>query len=321
MAEAAWGLKGLKVGHFTDLEAATGCTVVLVEEGAVASVDVRGAAPGSRETDLLAPENTVERVQGVLLTGGSAFGLAAAEGVVRYLLERGKGFPVGAGRVVPILPGAVLFDLGRGQVHRPPGPEAGYQAALAAQEEIQEGGVGAGTGALAGGVKGGVGRAGFCLEEGYTVLALAAVNSLGRPFDPLTGRLYAEPFLLPEERALLPPVQAYRGFPETYTYPGVLLGQTTLAVVATDAPLTKPEAKRLAIMAQDGLARALRPAHTPLDGDMVFALALGDGRGVGPGVLLRLGAYAADALARAIARAILLAEGPLSYRALVEGAS
>lgn len=301
-------LEGFSIGHFTDREARTGCTVVLVEEGAVAAVDVRGAAPGTRETDLLLPENTVDRVQAVLLTGGSAFGLGAAQGVMAYLRERGKGFPTPGG-VVPIVPGAVLFDLGRGGVHRPPGVEAGYRAALEASRELGEGSLGAGTGAVAGGVKGGVGFAGYALEEGFKVVALAAVNSLGRPFDPLTGRLYAEDLLAPEEKALLPDRSRYRGTPEAYHYPFLLGQHTTLAVVATDAPLTKAEARRLAIMAQDGISRAIRPAHTPLDGDLVFALALGDGRGVGPYALLRLGAYAADALSRAIARAVLLAEG------------
>ncbi|GLV47281.1 hydrolase [Thermus sp. LT1-2-5] len=323
MAEALWGeaalLPGFRVGHFTDREARTGCTVVLVEEGAVAAVDVRGAAPGTRETDLLLPENTVERVQAVCLTGGSAFGLGAADGVMDYLREKGKGFPTPAG-VVPIVPAAVIFDLGRGEVFRPPGREAGYRASLAASLGVAEGSVGAGTGAVAGGVKGGFGLAGYRLEEGFRVVALAVVNSLGRPFDPLTGRLYAEGLLAEEERALLPDLSRYRGAPEDYRYP-LLLGQnTTLGVVATDAPLTKAEARRLAIMAQDGLSRALRPAHTPLDGDLVFALALGDGKGVGPMALLRLGAYAADALARAIARAVLLAEGMpgvLAYREFV----
>ena len=325
MAEALWGeralLPGLRVGHFTDREALTGCTVVLVEEGAVAAVDVRGAAPGTRETDLLAPENTVERVQAVLLTGGSALGLAAADGVVRYLRERGKGFPTPAG-AVPIVPAAVLYDLGRGQAFGPPGAGAGCGASLAAGGGVAEGSVGAGTGAVAGGVKGGVGLAGYLLEEGFRVMALAAVNSLGRPFDPLTGRLYAEGLLAPEERALLPDLSRYRGSPEDYRLPFLLGQNTTLAVVATDAPLTKAQAKRLAIMAQDGLARALRPAHTPLDGDLVFALALGDGRGVEPLLLLRLGAYAADALARAIARGVLLAEGVAgvpAYRERVAG--
>lgn len=313
-------LEGLRVGHFTDLEAKTGCTVLLAEEGAVAAVDVRGAAPGTRETDLLAPENTVERVHAVLLTGGSAFGLGAAEGVVRFLRERGKGFPTPMGPV-PIVPGAVLYDLGRGTVFRPPGPEAGYAACQGAGLEVAEGSVGAGTGAMAGGVKGGVGFAGYALEEGVEVGALAVVNSLGRLFHPFTGRLYAEGLLEEEERALLPDLSRYRGHLEDYRYPLLLGGHTTLAAVYTDAPLTKAQAKRLAIMAQDGIARALRPAHTPLDGDLVFALALGDGRGVGLPLLLRLGAYAADALARAIARAVLLAEGlgfP-TYRGLAAG--
>lgn len=274
MAEALWGkaalLPGLRVGHFTDLEALTGSTVVLVEEGAVGAVDVRGAAPGTRETDLLSPENTVEKVQAILLTGGSAFGLRAADGVMRYLAERGKGFPTPGG-VVPIVPAAVLYDLGRGRIHRPPGVEAGY-----------------------------------LLEEGHRIMALVAVNSLGRPFDPQTGRLYGEDLLAEEERALLPDRSRYQGRPEDYRYPFLFGQNTTLAVVATDAPLSKAQAKRLAIMAQDGIARAIRPAHTPLDGDLVFALALGEGKGVAPYTLLRLGAYAADAVTRAILRAVLL---------------
>ena len=323
MAEALGGSRalvpGLRVGHFTDLEALTGSTVVLVEEGAVGAVDVRGAAPGTRETDLLSPENTVEKVQAILLTGGSAFGLRAADGVVRYLAERGKGFPTPGG-VVPIVPAAVLYDLGRGRIHRPPGVEAGYQAALAAGERVEEGSVGAGTGAVAGGVKGGVGLAGYALEEGYRVMALVAVNSLGRPFDPLTGRLYGEEFLAEGERALLPDRSRYWGSPEDYRYPFLLGQNTTLAVVATDAPLSKAQARRLAIMAQDGIARAIRPAHTPLDGDLVFALALGEGKGVDPYILLRLGAYAADAVTRAILRAVLLsgsAPGIPAYRDLM----
>ncbi|GBD40340.1 putative aminopeptidase [bacterium HR38] len=323
MAEALAGSRalvhGLRVGHFTDLEALTGSTVVLVEEGAVGAVDVRGAAPGTRETDLLSPENTVEKVQAILLTGGSAFGLRAADGVMRYLAERGKGFPTPGG-VVPIVPAAVLYDLGRGRIHRPPGVEAGYQAALAAGERVEEGSVGAGTGAVAGGVKGGVGLAGYLLEEGHRVMALVAVNSLGRPFDPQTGRLYGEDLLAEEERALLPDRSRYQGRPEDYRYPFLLGQNTTLAVVATDAPLSKAQAKRLAIMAQDGIARAIRPAHTPLDGDLVFALALGEGKGVDPYILLRLGAYAADAVTRAILRAVLLsgsAPGIPAYRDLM----
>ncbi|WP_135256581.1 P1 family peptidase [Thermus caldilimi] len=323
MAEALEGkaalLPGLRVGHFTDLEALTGCTVVLGEEGWVAAADVRGAAPGTRETDLLLPENTVERVQAVVLTGGSAFGLAAAEGVMRFLAERRKGFPTPGG-VVPIVPAAVLYDLGRGRVNRAPGAEAGYRAALAAGEEVAEGSVGVGTGAVAGGVKGGVGLAGYLLEEGYRVMALAAVNSLGRPFDPWTGRLYGEDFLTERERALIPDRSRYQGSPEDYRYPFLLGQNTTLAVVATDAPLSKAQAKRLAIMAQDGIARAIRPAHTPLDGDLVFALAQGEGNGVGPYTLLRLGAYAADAVTRAILRAVLLSEsapGIPAYRDLM----
>lgn len=221
-----------------------------------------GAAPGTRETDLLAPENTVERVQAVLLTGGSALGLAAADGVVRYLRERGKGLPHARGRGAHRARRGALRP-GAGEAFRPPGPEAGYGACLAAGSEVAEGSVGAGTGAVAGGVKGGVGLAGYLLEEGFRVMALAAVNSLGRPFDPLTGRLYAEGLLAPEERALLPDLSRYRGSPEDYRFPFLLGQNTTLAVVATDAPLTKAQAKRLAIMAQDGLAWAPPPRPHP----------------------------------------------------------
>ena len=162
--------------------------------------------------------------------------------------------------------------------------------------------------------------AGYLLEEGHRIMALVAVNSLGRPFDPQTGRLYGEDLLAEEERALLPDRSRYQGRPEDYRYPFLFGQNTTLAVVATDAPLSKAQAKRLAIMAQDGIARAIRPAHTPLDGDLVFALALGEGKGVDPYILLRLGAYAADAVTRAILRAVLLsgsAPGIPAYRDLM----
>lgn len=310
---------GLWVGHATDLEAATGCTVVWAEGGAVGGVDVRGAAPGTRETDLLAPGATVERVDAVVLAGGSAFGLAAASGVAEALAARGVGLPVLGGFVVPIVPAAVLFDLGRGAVHRPPDAALGRQALDAARADAApaEGNVGAGTGAIAGGLKGGVGTASAVLPEGWTVAALVAVNSLGRPADPRTGRLYAEPVLLEEERALLPPTDGYRGAPEDYALPADLLRATTLAVVATDATLTKAQAQRLAAAGQAGLARALRPAHTALDGDAVFALATG--RGAAPDLpgWVRLQAVAADVVARSIARAVLAATpaaGVPSYR-------
>jgi L-aminopeptidase/D-esterase-like protein len=310
---------GLRVGHATDAEAATGCTVVWAEGGAVGAVDVRGAAPGTRETDLLDPGATVERVDAVVLTGGSAFGLAAADGVAAALATQGVGLPVLGGFVVPIVPAAVLFDLGRGAVHRPPDAAAGRRALEAARADaVAEGNVGAGTGAIAGGVKGGVGTASAVLPDGWTVGALVAVNSLGRPFDPRTGRLYAEPFLLEEERAALPSTVGYRGESENYALPAELLRATTLAVVATDAALTKAQAQRLAVAGQVGLARALRPVHTALDGDAVFALATARRGPPDLAAWIRLQAVAADVVARAIARAVIAAApaaGVPSYRA------
>lgn len=310
-------VRGLEVGLFTDLEAATGCAVVLARGGAVAGVSLAGHAPGSRETDLLRPEALVQEVQAVFLTGGSAYGLAVGEGVARFLEEEGLGFPVGRG-VVPIVSGAVLFDLFRGQRDRRPDREAGYQAARSASlGPLPLGNHGPGTGAVAGGVKGGLGTASLVLE-GFTVGALVAVNSFGRPFDPRTGRLYAEPFLFPEDCPGYRPPE-YQGPPEDYRGPGAPLGQTTLALVATDLPLTKAQASTLARMAQAGMARALRPAFTLFDGDIVFALSTGKGEAPDPFTLTRLGAAAADVLARAIARAVWHAEGGIapSYREVV----
>ncbi len=310
-------VEGLEVGLWSDLEAATGCAVILVRKGAVAGASLAGHAPGSRETDLLRSEALVQEVQAVFLTGGSAFGLAVGEGVVRFLKEKGLGFPVGQG-VVPIVPGAVLFDLFRGRKNRPPDAEAGYRAAQAASSgPIPLGNHGPGVGAVAGGVKGGLGTASLVLE-GFTVGALAAVNSFGRPFDPKTGRLYAEPLLFPGDcPGYRPPDR--RGPPEDYRIPGAPFCQTTLALVATDLSLTKAQANAFARMAQAGMARALRPAFTLLDGDIVFALSTGKGGAPDPLTLTRAGAAAADALARAIARAVWHAEGGVapSYREVV----
>ena len=289
---------GLRVGHVTDLDAASGTTVVLCPEETVAAVDVRGAAPGTRETDLLAPENLVQTVQAVVLSGGSVYGLAAADGVVRWLAERGRGFPLGDGQVAPIVPAAVLYDLGRGSRFVPPvDAEWGRRACEAAGDgPVATGCVGAGTGAAAGGIKGGLGTASIVLESGVVVAALVAANPGGSVVDPDTGRPWevgreiAGEFGAAGRRAVRlpagPPAAAGRN--------------TTLGVVATDAALTRVQALKVAQMAHDGLARAVRPAHTMFDGDTIFALSLGDFQTD----VNVVGAFAAEAFAAAILRAV-----------------
>ncbi|MBO2518252.1 MAG: peptidase S58 family protein [Firmicutes bacterium] len=312
---------GLRVGHATHRDRLTGTTVILCEEGAVAGVDVRGSAPGTRETALLDPVHLVERVHAVVLSGGSAFGLDAAGGVMEILAGRQVGFPVGGGRVVPIVPAAILFDLGRGAVDQPPGREDGaaaVQAALAppGRGPVPQGNVGAGTGAVAGGLKGGVGSASVVLEGIGTVAALVAVNALGLPCDPRTGRLYARSLELGEEFGGLAdprPDDPGLPLPDPLEGPAVLGQQTTIGVVATDLPLTKAQATKVAQMAHDGLARALWPVHTPFDGDVLFALATGRGDPPVAPILTRVGAAAADAVSRAVIHAILHAESVGPY--------
>jgi len=305
---------GLRVGHVTELDAASGTTVVLCPEETVAAVDVRGAAPGTRETDLLAPENLVQTVQAVVLSGGSVYGLAAADGVVRWLAERGRGFPLGDGQVAPIVPAAVLYDLGRGSRFVPPvDAEWGRRACEAAGDgPVATGCVGAGTGAAAGGIKGGLGTASIVLESGVVVAALVAANPGGSVVDPDTGRPWevgreiAGEFGAAGRRAVRLPA----GPPAA---PG---RNTTLGVVATDAALTRVQALKVAQMAHDGLARAVRPAHTLFDGDTIFALALGrrplpEAAGVFAGAQAQavtdIGHAAADCVARAIVHAVLRA--------------
>jgi L-aminopeptidase/D-esterase-like protein len=313
---------GILVGNRSDEVAASGITVVLCLEGAVAGVDVRGAAPGTRETDLLAPTNLVERVQAVALCGGSVFGLAAADGVVRWLAERGKGFPLVGGEVAPIVPAAVLYDLGRGQTFRPPvGPDWGYDACSSASSgSVPMGCAGAGTGAVAGGIKGGLGTASEVLDSGITVAAIVAVNALGQAVNPYSGRPWEIGLELDGEfgqwgrrakQAPSPPVSS----------PGQ---NTTIGVVATDAILTKPQAQKVAQMAHDGLARAIRPAHTLFDGDSIFCMATGakelpDAPGffVAPNAvaLNDLGRAAADTFARGVVHAILAARSAYGFTA------
>lgn len=299
----------LLVGHYTDLEAATGCTVILTPKGARAGVDVRGLAPGTRETDLLRPGRLVQEVHAILLTGGSAFGLAAADGVMRWLEERGYGFDTGVAKV-PIVPAAVLFDLAIGDAKTRPGPESGYAACEAASDgPVPEGNVGAGTGATVGkllgmryAMKAGLGTASVRLAGGVVVGALAVVNALGDVVDPATGTILAGT-RKPVVGGFLDTAAALRGH-LGQTVLGLMGGNTTLVVVATNAALDKAALNTLATMAHDGLARAIRPVHTTLDGDTVFALSTGDAKGN----LTAIGAAAADAVAEAIVRAVKQAE-------------
>jgi len=302
---------GVKVGHETLTTRPTGCTVVLVEGGAVAGVDVRGSAPGTRETDLLNPINTVEQVHAVVLTGGSAFGLDAASGVMRFLEERGIGYDTGVARV-PIVPAAVLFDLGVGSDPKiRPTADCGYRAAFAASSgPVAEGNVGAGAGATIGklagrdrAMKSGLGSAAIALPDGLIVAALVAVNAAGDVVDPSTGQVVAG--VRTEDGRGLADVR--RLLRAGLTTPGRPGDNTTLGVIATNARLTKAQATKVAQMAHDGLARAISPAHTPLDGDTIFALATGTR--AEPANVLSIGALAADALAEAIIRAVRAATG------------
>ena len=296
---------GIEVGHFTDARRPTGCTVVMAREGAVGGVDVRGAAPGTRETDLLDPCNLVEKVHAIVLAGGSAWGLEAATGAVRWLEERGVGFDVAVGRL-PIVPAAVLFDLLVGDMRIRPDAAAGYAACAAASSaDPAEGNVGAGAGAVVGKVfgiqhamKGGVGTASITVD-GVTVGALIACNALGDVIDPDTAQVMAGArtddgrALRDTRRALLcgqPPQPLLAGT------------NTTIGVVATDAILTKAQAHRLAISAHDGLARSINPVHTMSDGDTLFSLGTGRaGKSLG---MMVLATMAAEATARATVRAV-----------------
>ncbi len=316
---------GLQVGHFTLSERLTGCSVVLALDGAVGAVDVRGAAPGTRETDLLDPANLVDTVHAVLLSGGSAFGLDAATGVVRWLEEHHIGFETGYGRV-PIVPAAVLFDLpvvrdGDNPKARP-GADAGYAACEAASGHLPAAGnVGAGAGACVGKLfgldrcmKGGTGHASVRVGP-WVVGAMVACNAVGDVIDPATGQVLAGARtedgqkLLDTQRAFLSGDRGNRPLPGT---------NTTIGVVATNATLSKTQAKRLAMSAHDGLARSIRPAHTTLDGDTLFAMATGTETGT-PDLML-LTVMAAEATARATVDAILKAQTITTTHGLVPAA-
>jgi len=307
--DAITDVPGLCVGHWTDRRAATGCTVVLCEKGATAGVDIRGGAPGTREAALLRPEALVQQVHAVFLTGGSAFGLDVGGGIMRYLEERGVGFPYG-GAVVPIVAGAVLFDLNIGRSDIRPDADAGYRACQAAKGgRVAQGSVGAGAGATVAktltvkrALKGGIGTASERLGSRVIVAALVAVNAFGDIVDPATGTLIAgprgEPGRFRDSMELIREAGAAAALPLT---------NTTIGVVATNAALTKTQATGVAQMAHDGIARTVRPAHTPADGDALFVLATGEfSEPVNHGIV---GAFAARAVERAVLAAIREAKG------------
>ena len=310
-------IDGLRVGHHTLAERPTGCTVVLAEAGATAAVDVRGSSPGTRETALLDPTNTVQQVHAIVLAGGSAFGLAAADGVMRYLEERGVGYETRAARV-PIVPAAILYDLGvGGDAAIRPTADCGYRAARGASDgPVAEGSVGAGAGATVGklagpgrSMKGGIGTALVELPGGVRVAALMAVNAVGDIVDPDTGAIVAG--------ALTPDGLGFADARNLLRGGGASAGRgehTTIGVVATNAALDKAQLGVLARMAHDGLARAVRPAHTPVDGDAIFALSTGSA--VNPTSLLQIGALAADVTAEAIVRAVRAASGVPGFPAV-----
>jgi L-aminopeptidase/D-esterase-like protein len=303
---------GLAVGQAEDAGVRTGVTVILPEARAVCACDVRGGAPGTRETDALAPENLVEAVDAVVLSGGSVYGLAAADGVTAWLGARGRGYGLAPGvPPSPVVPAAILFDMANGGDkawgEAPPYRELGRAAVAAAGEAFALGTAGAGYGAMAGGLKGGTGSASIVTADGFTVGALAAVNCWGSVVAPGGRTFWAAPYEIGGEFGGLGPA-GLAAAPEDWGLakaPGSARN-TTIACVATDAVLTPAQAKRLAVMAQDGLARAIRPIHAPFDGDVVFALSTGR-RPLGEAADLtvaRLGGLAADCLARAVARGV-----------------
>ena len=314
-------IAGIKVGHHTLKQRLTGCTAILVEEGAVAGVDVRGFAPGTRETDLLDPINTVQEVHGISLAGGSAFGLDAASGVVRYLEERNRGLTVGELRI-PIVPAAILFDLQVGdseaeaEPHRPkirPDSNCGYQAAkTATSEPVSEGNVGAGAGATVGkllgierAMKSGIGTYSITLNSGVTVSAIVAVNAVGSVVDPQTGNVVAG-IRTEDGKELLNTKEILQQLGTS----SIDFGNTTIGVVATNASLDRVQVTQVARMAQSGLARSIVPAHTPLDGDTLFSVATGE---LDSGNVLEIGSLAAEVISQAIIRAVVSSQGIPDY--------
>jgi L-aminopeptidase/D-esterase-like protein len=318
LQDAIIDVPGIKVGHSQNLKAGTGCTVVIYEKGATAGVDVRGGAPGTRETDLLNPVNLVDKAHAIYLSGGSAFGLDGATGVMKYLEEKGIGLDVVLTKI-PIVPGAVLFDLGVGDYRIRPDARMGYDACLKASgEEVRQGNVGAGTGATVGKIlggfrcmKSGLGTASFKSQE-LIVGAIVAVNCLGDVIDPESGEIIAG-VLTENKKEFANTMSFLKNFPQRSgsSFPT----NTTIGVIATNAKLTKAGATKAAMMAQDGYARTISPAHTMFDGDTIFCMATGEVEG-GANVV---GAIAAEVMARAIVKAVKSTEslyGLLSYKDL-----
>jgi len=293
---------GIEVGHAQNIQAGTGCTVVICREGAVAGVDVRGAAPGTRETDLIRPGNLVDRVYAILLAGGSAFGLAAADGVMKFLEEQGVGFETGSVKV-PIVAGAVLYDLEYGSAMIRPDAAMGYEACLnASSDNSIQGSVGAGTGAtvgkvlgMKGSMKSGIGTASISLPGGIVVGALVAVNAFGDVVEPGTGKILAGA-IYPETGQYVNTVDFIISSNQKYGFAGT---NTTIGVVATNAILTKEQANRLSMMAHDGLAQTIRPVHTMMDGDTLFTLSTGEIEGD----MTAIGCAAVEVVARAVINA------------------
>jgi len=318
LQNAITDIPGIRVGHAQNQKALTGCTVVLCEGGAVGGVDQRGGAPGTRETDALHPIHLVQQVHGVVLAGGSAFGLDAAGGAVQYLEEKGIGFDVGVARV-PIVPSAILFDLGIGHAHIRPDAEMGYQACLDASTEApRQGNFGAGAGATVGKVlgmdqamKAGIGSASVELGSGILVGALMAVNAFGDIIDPNTNQIIAGARSFKEESRqdgkspyFADSMQILKPLAGNNILGFAGQGNTVIGIVATNAVLNKEQTNKVAQMAQDGIARTVRPAHTMLDGDTIFALATGQ-READVNIV---GAYAAEVVAQAILNAVFAAK-------------
>lgn len=309
---------GLKVGQAQDETARTGVTVIAPDAPVRAAVDVRGGGPGTRETDALALDTLVDRIDALVLSGGSVYGLAAADAVCRQMGAEGRGFSlvIEAGvPVTPIVPAAILYDLNNDGAKdwgtTPPYASLGEEALGAAATVFSLGRAGAGYGAAAGAHAGGIGSASWISESGYTVGAIAAVNSFGSPYVPGTNHFWAAPYEVDGEfggRGLPPGVHAH-GFPPD-TKAAAVRTNTTIAAIATDADLSASDLKRIAVMAQDGLARAIRPAHGPADGDVIFVLSTCTRPVASPlAAVTEIGHLAGDVMARAIARGVFEAEG------------
>ncbi len=309
MHGAITDVSGIRVGHFSDFEALTGCTVVLCESGALAVADIWGAATGTRQLDALSPGHLVDRIDGLCLSGGSAFGLDAAGGVMKFLEEEGKGFDVSITKV-PIVPAAVIFDLGIGDHRVRPDAEMGYKACLNARGGlVEEGSVGAGTGASVGklfgvkrGMKGGIGTASMKSKSGATVGALVVVNAFGDVIDPYSGRILAGARASEKSRRL---VDSSKRMMEGAVRRGFGFLNTTLAIVATDAHVHKEDLKKVARLAHSGLAKTICPLHTTFDGDIIFILSLGEKEAD----VNTIGVLAEGALIHAVMRSVQRADG------------